>query len=567
MGGLSVYRSLLSNRPLSWLLLGEFISGIGDWLYIVAVFVVIYEDSGDAALVGAFGAIRLLPYVFLSVPAGVVADRFERRLILLVSDLYRGGIMVLITILVVMHGPTASIAMLAIAAACGSAFFYPAIGAYIPSLVADERQLGPANSAWAALGNISFIAGPAIGGILIAVGGVTSAFVINALTFVVIAFILSRLPHSGRPGLVTAASALAPGELASLADGASVDAQAEPSPTSVSIRSRLRIRPLAGFTVVQLMGGFIGGGFQVITVILAIDILKAGQEANGYLNAAIGVGGLIGAAVAGALVLRRSLGLPLIIGAVVSGLGIVGLGLTTNLWLALLAIGIASAGALVIDVVGTTLFQRLVPNDLLGRGTGILMAVSTLTGAAGAFVMPVVLSSAGPYATFGVSGVAMIVVSVAGVLLVGSAATREPTPYEAIIARVSTLPLFAGVPGARLETAMHRLRQVPVTAGQAIVRQGEPADRFYIIERGSFTVTQAGPEGGSPLVLRQLGPDQVFGELGLLNASPRTATVTADEDGSLLALDGADFLALVGASGAFRGRLQGLYVGAGGSTR
>ena len=56
-------------------------------------------------------------------------------------------------------------------AACGSAFFYPAIGAYLPSLATDERQLGPANSAWASLGNLSFIIGPAIGGLLIAAGG------------------------------------------------------------------------------------------------------------------------------------------------------------------------------------------------------------------------------------------------------------------------------------------------------------------------------------------------------------------------------------------------------------
>ena len=58
MGGLRVYRELLQNRPLSRLLLGEFVSGIGDWLYIIAIFVVIYRESGDAALVGAFDGRR-----------------------------------------------------------------------------------------------------------------------------------------------------------------------------------------------------------------------------------------------------------------------------------------------------------------------------------------------------------------------------------------------------------------------------------------------------------------------------------------------------------------------------
>ncbi|MEO8462743.1 MAG: cyclic nucleotide-binding domain-containing protein, partial [Chloroflexota bacterium] len=73
--------------------------------------------------------------------------------------------------------------------------------------------------------------------------------------------------------------------------------------------------------------------------------------------------------------------------------------------------------------------------------------------------------------------------------------------------------------------------------------------------------------GGAPIFLRTLGPDAVFGELGLLNSGPRTATVTADTDGVLLALEGRDFLTLVGASSAFHGRLRGLYVGAGGAGR
>ena len=65
---LRVYRGLLANRPLTKLLLGEFISGIGDWLYIVAIFVVIYRQTNDAAAVGAFGAVRMIPYILLSIP-------------------------------------------------------------------------------------------------------------------------------------------------------------------------------------------------------------------------------------------------------------------------------------------------------------------------------------------------------------------------------------------------------------------------------------------------------------------------------------------------------------------
>jgi MFS family permease len=577
VAGLNVYRELLSNRPLMRLLLGEFVSGIGDWLYIVAIFVVIYRESGDAALVGAFGGIRLLPYVFLSVPAGIVADRFDRRLVLLVSDLYRGSLMVLMAILVATHGPTLLLAALAIMAASGSAFFYPAMGAYLPALARDERQLGPANSAWASIQNFSFIVGPAIAGIVLAVGSVLIAFVLNALSFIFIAVILWSLPPSraGQAVATTTATeapttppAPAPAEGTTAAATAATAAQAPagqaPAATPAPADPPLRIRPLAGLTVVQLMAGFLGGGLQVITVILAIDVLKAGEQANGYLNAAIGVGGLIGGIGAGALVLRRRLGMPLLIGAIVTGVGTIALGAATTLPVALVAIGVLAAGALIIDVVATTVFQRLVPDQLRGRGVGILMAVSTLTGAAGAFLLPVFLTTFGPFESLGAAGIATIAFTILGLAMIGTAADRAPTPYEATIARVITLPLFAGIPASRVEAALRRVVEVPVTAGEPVVRQGDPADRFYIIESGSFTVTPAGPSG-EPVVLRQLGPDAVFGELGLLNQTPRTATVTASTDGLLLALERDDFLALVGVGGPLRGRLLGLYSGASGT--
>jgi MFS family permease len=578
VAGLNVYRELLGNRPLMRLLLGEFVSGIGDWLYIVAIFVVIYRESGNAALVGAFGGIRLLPYVILSVPAGIVADRFDRRMVLLVSDLYRGSLMVVMAILVAINGPTLLIAALAILAASGSAFFYPAMGAYLPALARDERQLGPANSAWASIQNFSFIVGPAIAGIVLAVGSVLIAFVLNALSFIFIAVILWSLPPSrarhaapttaGEAPTTTAEAAPTAAREATAGVSASAPASgpaADQAPLPAPVEAPLKIRPLAGLTVVQLMAGFLGGGLQVITVILAIDVLKAGEQANGYLNAAIGVGGLIGGIGAGALVLRRRLGMPLLIGAIVTGVGTIALGAATTLPVALVAIGVLAAGALIIDVVATTVFQRLVPDELRGRGVGILMAVSTLTGAAGAFLLPVFLTTFGPFESLGVAGVATIVFTILGLAMIGTAADRAPTPYEATIARVITLPLFAGIPASRLEAALRRVVEVPVTAGDAVVRQGDAADRFYIIESGTFTVTQAGPSGGEPVVLRQLGPDDVFGELGLLNRTPRTATVTASTSGLLLALDRDDFLALVGAGGPLRGRLLGLYSGAPGT--
>lgn len=579
MSGLEVYRQLLKNRPLSRLLAGEFISGIGDWLYIVAIFVVIYRESGDAALVGAFGGIRLLPYVFLSVPAGIVADRFDRRMVLLVSDLFRGALMVVIALLVAADGPVLAVAAVAILAACGSAFFYPAMGAYVPALAKDESQLGPANSAVATIQNVSFIVGPAIGGLVLALASVTLAFVINAITFVVIAAVLWTLPSSRakrEPKPDTAAEAAvasastAPDPGIATAREPVVPAPARdhsPAPTAGRELMGVAVRPAAGLLIVQLVAGFLGGGFQVITVILAIDVLRGGEEANGYLNSAIGVGGLLGGLLAGALVLRRHLTMPLTVGAVIMGAGTIALGLSGDLTIALVTIGVASAGALIVDIVSTTVFQHLVPDALRGRAFGVLMTVGTLTGAVGAFVLPAALASIGVFESLAAAGVAGIVLTVAGAALIGAAAERPPTPYEATIERIIGLPLFTGVPRARLQSAMRRVTETPIPAGDTVIRQGEPADTFYIIEKGEFVVTRSVEPGVEPERIRTLGPDDVFGELGLLNAAPRSATVRAETDCVVLAMAARDFLALVGADGSLRGRLAGLYGGTRSLTR
>ncbi len=147
MDVLRTYRELLRNGPLARLLIGEFVSSIGDWLYLVALVVLVYRETEDPIILGIVGAVRMLPYIFLSIPAGIITDRFDRRYVLLVSDLARAWCMVVLAILVAIDGPLWAITVVAMLAACFSTFFYLVIGALLPSLVRDEREFGPANSA------------------------------------------------------------------------------------------------------------------------------------------------------------------------------------------------------------------------------------------------------------------------------------------------------------------------------------------------------------------------------------------------------------------------------------
>ena len=531
------YLDLFRRNPsLARLLAGEFISGIGDWLYLVAILVVVYAESESPVLLGIVGAARILPYVLLSVPAGMAADRFDRRMVLLVTDIARGILMVVLVVLVIVGAPTLAIIAVSVLAACFSTFFGPAIASLLPMLV-DERDLGPANSAWATLDNIAFIVGPAVAGVLLASGGLEFAFALNAVSFAVVAIVLWRLEVPQRK----VPTATAPSD--------------EAPPPQQGFRDLLR--PLAGPFVLDAATSIVGGGISVMTVVIAVDVLGAGEAGTGYLNAATGVGGVV-AGVAGGALLARRLHVPLLLGGIVGGAGLAALALTGDLALAMVAIGVAVAGLLLLEIVNTTLIQRIVPDQLRGRAMGILQTSSAVLYAAGSLVMPLLADAIGVTPVLVGAG-ALVLLGVVGALLLSREA-EEAAPIGVERSRLLEHPIFAGLPTPRLEAAARDLGEVPMAARDVVVRQGDAADRFYLIAEGTLRVTQT--RDGRQVELRTLGPGDVFGEIGLLNRSPRTATVTALTDGRLLALDGEDFLELVSSGPGLSSRLLDLYRGA-----
>ncbi len=412
MTAVRAYRALLTNGPLVRLLGGEFVSSIGDWLYLVALLIVVYQQSADPLLLGIVGAARVLPYVLLSIPAGMVADRFERRLVLLVTDVARGAIMLAMAILVASDGPLWAIVALAILATCFSCFFGPTIGAYLPSLVRDERELGPANSAWSTLDNLAFVIGPAVGAIL-------------------------DLGERPEPRLLPQRDLVRGGRGRPLAAAPRAPRRADPggrsrgrsSPRTRRTRCPRRqvggagprfggyARPLVGLGLIDVAAGFVFGGLGVLTVMIAVDQLGADEAATGYLNAAVGVGGVVGAIGAGGFVVRPALRVPLILGAFGLAVGVAALGLTTALAGALVAMAIAAAGSLLTEVASTTIFQRIIPDAIRGRALGTIATVSTLAYAAGSLVLPVAAGSLGTGPVLAASAV---------IVLVGVAAGGDP---------------------------------------------------------------------------------------------------------------------------------------------
>jgi MFS family permease len=546
MDVLRTYRELLRNGPLARLLIGEFVSSIGDWLYLVALVVLVYRETEDPIILGIVGAVRMLPYIFLSIPAGIITDRFDRRYVLLVSDLARAACMVVLAILVASDGPLWAITVVAMLAASFSTFFYPAIGALLPSLVRDEREFGPANSAWATLDNFAWIVGPGIAGLLLIGGDIGLAFVLNAVSFLLIAVILWTLPKS-KP---------LPVEPAPVDDS---DARPPTPGRFADLRAAgIRLSAVGGVTLVSSVTWFVFGGVGILIVVIATDVFAGGDAATGYLNGAIGVGGTIGALLAGALVLRPRLGRPLLLGALAFGAATLVLGLANSLLAAFIAITVLSIGNLVTDVTGTTIFQRAVPDAYRGRFGGVMMTGQVTAETLGTLTVPILVTVFGFGITFAVLGALAVGATVLAVTMIGGAADLAPGPYDTDLRRIARLPLFGGLSPARIETALRRLDPVEAVAGDVIVRQGDVADRFYVICGGTFRVTQV-DGSGAERVLRTLRQDDVFGERGLLARSPRSATVTAETGGRLFSMSGEDFLELIGGQAGVRDRLLALY--------
>ena len=542
MGVIAAYRRVLSNGPLARLLFGEFVSSIGDWLYLVALLVVVWsETNGDPVILGFVGAARIIPYILLSVPAGIVADRFDRRLVLLVTDVARGVIMLLIAAAVMLDLSVWVVVVLAVTATCFAAFFSPTIGAYLPSLVRDESELGPANSAWSSLDNLAFFLGPAFAAVLLALNNLALAFVLNAFTFGVVALVLWRLP--------------------SKAPKPAHPVEGEEKKPALGLRETLRpiLRPLLGIGFLDAADSFVFGGLGVLTVILAVDVFNVGEAGTGVLNSAVGVGGVIGAVIAGALVLRRRLGPPLLAGAIGLGIGLGLLGLVRDFSLALAAMVIASAGTLLLEIVNTTLQQRIVPDAVRGRTLGVMHTVSVTAYAAGALVLPI-LAASQPTAVLVGSGVLIVVAAVVAVVLLGKYAIQEPA-VDPTLRKLADVQMFAGLPPGRIETALRAATVRKAAAGEVVIKQGDAADNFYVIADGSVEVTQT-DDTGPTQVLRRMGPAEFFGEIGLLSGVPRTATVTVVEDSTLITLPGEAFLELVSGGSGLTYQLLNLHRGA-----
>jgi hypothetical protein len=222
------------------------------------------------------------------------------------------------------------------------------------------------------------------------------------------------------------------------------------------------------------------------------------------------------------------------------------------------------AGFIVGDIVSTTMLQRLLPPEVLGRVFGIMDSLMVSGILVGSVIAPTVVEVGGLDAGLIVGSGLMIAAGLALLPRAREIDRRTAERFAEIEPRVELLEsagLFEAANRQTLEALVGAAHEERVAAGTVVIREGDEADDLYVVMNGRLDVRSAGEAGGREERLRELGPRDYFGEIGLLERIPRTATVTAIEECVLLRISGEDFLRAAnegpGVSGTVRAALTG----------
>jgi MFS family permease len=536
-------------------------SAIGDWAYATAIVIWAY-DVGGVRAVGLWFTVRLILMTVATPFASTLVDRLPRRTVMVTTDLVRGAIAAVVAVLVWTDAPPVAVFGLATIASIVAAPFRPAVAAILPTLVDSPDELTAANGTTSTIDSLSFLVGPALGGLLVTAVGVPFVVVFNALTFLWSASLLLRIRVAAREAAVAREPEVAvavtggsveadladgaPLEPEEVADGSAAAAAAAAAASGAGEDRSFLAESMAGFRTIwhnpdlRLVSGVysaqtvVAGASAVFMIAIAVDMTPFGSRGVGYLDSAMGVGAVIGGLVAIARASAHRRATDFGVGVVLWALPLVLAAVWPQAWAAFLAMFVIGIANPVVDVNAATILQRTASDEVMGRVFGALETALIGAMALGSAVMPLLIHWFGLRWSLAVLalGIALAVLPAFGRLRRMNAELAEPDG----LALLRAVPMFAPVEAKALEHMARRMVRVEVPAGGVVIHEGEEGDRFYVIESGALTATF---HGG---VLSHMRAGDPFGEIALLRDVPRTATVTADEPSVLYALDREPFL-------------------------
>jgi predicted MFS family arabinose efflux permease len=535
-------RSVFGNRDLRRLQLAFAGSLIGNWAYSTAVAVWAYGVGGPKA-VGIFAAVRLGLMALATPFVSTFADRYSRKRVMMASDLYCAVLVVLATVCLYAGTPAWPIFGLAALTSFGGSSFRAAQGAITPQLARTTDELTASNGTASTLESLAIFVGPAIGAGLLSVADVELVFLFNAASFLLSMLMVSGIRVRAKAG--GGAGSGATETVGQALEEAAEEAESFLSETSAGFRTIARDQDLLITIVLGCAQTVVAGATTVFPLVMAVAILHTGAKGVGLLDSASGLAAIFGGVVAIARASRHKLGQDLTTGVLLWSLPL----LLVTIWpspvaafAVMLFLGFANP---LVDVNVFTVIQRLTPDAVLGRVFGAFETCLIATMALGSAITPLMLHWWGLRPTMAVLGVAIGVVALVGLPRLRQMDRQLEAP--AGLPLLQAISMFAPLSPVTLDTLARGLVRVPVAAGEVVVREGDESDRFYVIESGTVRVTAADGH-----LLREEGPGDHFGEIGLLRDVPRTATITAIGDIVLLALSREEFLEAVTGQGEAR---------------
>lgn len=481
-----------------------------EWAHFVAFGVYAYDHGGTKA-VGVAGLVRLLPAGIIAPFAASFGDRVRRERLLLVLALI-GAVALGGSAVAFFAGSRALVFVFASFVGIVSTLVRPALQALLPSLAHTPEELIAANGATSTIESVGTLVGPLLAGVLVSVADVGAVFAAAAVALLAAAALLARVRVEGR------------------LDFGSADVR-ELVPAGLrSVWHAPDARLLVGMVAAQT---FIRGCLNVLIVVAAFQVLDAGAGTVGYMTAAIGVGGLLGAV--GAMSLRsRRLAVSFGIALVFWGVPIVLLAPKPELLAALALLAAVGAANSVEDVAVFTLLQRIVPDEVLAGVLGVLWGLAMCAVALGSVTAPALVTWLGPRGAFVAVGAVLPVLALAAYRrLVMIDRESGPAPELELIELV---PMLAPLSIAAKERVASSLERQVVQPGDTVIRAGDVGDRFYVVGEGQLDIDAGGRHVTA-------GRGDYFGEIALLRNVPRTATVTAVAESEIYGLSREDFLA------------------------
>jgi MFS family permease len=498
------------------------IDALGSWAYSVVLAVYVFDRTHSTQWLAAVATSRWVVGLLIGSYAGVIADRFERTRVMVVSALSSAAVMAVIAVVVGTNGPVWTLIALSAISAIVASPYRPASGALTPDVV-SEKDLVAANSLFSTLESLTVVLGPATGGLLLLTGEPVTGVIVNAASFVVAAAIVVRLQVKARGSADADGNAFAQ--------------------WLTGLRALSAERVAMMLVLFCALDSAIYGASTVLYIPLS-EHLGTGSSGYSYLLAGSALGGVIAAGLANKLS-RASRLAPVILGSIM--LQALPYAVTATVHVAILAFVlqvISGVGMIIVDVLAYTALQRDLPRDVLSRVLGVFDAVVLSFIVAASFVGAALLSGQGLHTTLLIIGFGFPVISLFGL----PALLKADRTSAALVARLAPrvellrkLDLFTGAPHSVLERLAQRLEEQQLSPDTVLIREGDEADALWVLVSGTLSIRAHGVSDVDVDLPSVQAPAYV-GELGLLHNAPRSATVTTLGDAVVWRIEGTEFL-------------------------